>query len=272
MTNARFSQGHHESVLASHGVRTAQDSAAYLLPSLRPGMRVLDVGCGPGTITLDLAALVGSTGLVVGIEPSEAPLGVARRNAEDRGDARTRFEVGDVFALDEALGRFDVVHAHQVLQHVGDPVAALRAMAAATVPGGLVAARDVDYGSVSIFPELPELGRWLALYRAVARALGTEPDAGRRMRAWAEAAGFEGATVTASVWAFADPSSRAWWGGMWSRRILESDIARHAVELGLADRPELEAISRAWSTWASSPDGWIALTHGEVLARTPTQA
>lgn len=269
MTEARYSQGHHDSVLASHNVRTVDDSAAYLRPHLAAGMRVLDVGCGPGSITLDLGRIVGPAGQVIGIEPVEAPLEAARRLAAELGDERTRFETGDVYALEYEPRSFDVVHAHQVLQHLGDPAGALRAMAALVRPGGIVAVRDVDYASISVYPELPELTDWLGLYRDVARANGTEPDAGRRMRAWGNAAGLGDATITASTWVFADPERRAWWGGMWERRILESDIARHAVEFGFADRERLEAISRAWRRWADDPDAWIGLTHGELLAVVP---
>ena len=94
-----YLHGHHPSVLASHGARTAADSAAYLLPHLHDGLQVLDVGCGPGTITLDLAAAVGPSGVVVGVENVEGPLAHARRNAAARGDLRTRFELADVMAL-----------------------------------------------------------------------------------------------------------------------------------------------------------------------------
>ena len=120
---ARYLHGHAPSVLASHTVRTAENSCSYLLPHLREGMRVLDIGCGPATITLDLAERVGASGQVTGIEPLAETLELGRAEAARRGDTRTRFEVGDVFALPYDDGSFDVVHAHQVLQHLTDPVA-----------------------------------------------------------------------------------------------------------------------------------------------------
>src|SRR5215468_6429208 len=107
-----YTHGHHESVLRSHRWRTAENSAAYLLPSLRRGMSVLDVGCGPGTITVDLARRV-APGSVVGVDREEAPLVEARELAVDVPNLE--FVVGDVYALQFAGASFDLVHAHQVL-------------------------------------------------------------------------------------------------------------------------------------------------------------
>ena len=122
-----YTHGHAPSVLRSHTSRTVANSAAYVIPHLRPGARVLDVGCGPGTITADLAARV-APGEVVGIEPTSGPLEDARAHAAAAGVPNVTFALGDVYALDYPDGAFDIVHAHQVLQHLGDPVAALREM------------------------------------------------------------------------------------------------------------------------------------------------
>src|SRR3954471_11847734 len=158
----RYTHGHADAVLQSHRWRTVENSAAYLAPSLRPGLDVLDVGCGPGTITVDLAERV-APGRVVGLDVSPDPLDEARALAAAR-DVQVTFEVGDVYALAADDGSFDVVHAHQVLQHLTDPVAALREMARVCQPGGVLAVRDVDYGNISWFPEEPALRRWLTLY------------------------------------------------------------------------------------------------------------
>src|SRR5690606_8133517 len=176
--------GHHESVLRSHAWRTAENSAAYLLGVLEPHMRILDIGCGPGTITADLAALV-PDGQVTGLDREPAILERARAVAEGRGLTNTGFTTGDVHALDFPDGTFSVVHAHQVLQHVGDPVRALREMRRVTGPGGFVAVRDSDYAAMTWYPGSSGMDRWLDLYRRVARANGGEPDAGRRLKSWA---------------------------------------------------------------------------------------
>ena len=261
-----YTHGHHESVLRSHRWRTADNSAAYLLPHLRPGLDLLDVGCGPGTITIDLARRL-EPGRVVGVDREPAPLEAGRVDAEAAGIPNVRFEVGDVYDLAFEDASFDVVHAHQVLQHLSDPVAALREMRRVRRPEGIVAARDSDYAAKTWFPADPRLDRWLALYHEVARANRGEPDAGRRIVSWARAAGFEDVAATASAWCFATPDDRAWWGGLWADRVTESAFAAQAVERGLSDRAELEAIAAAWRAWAAAPDGWFAVLHGEIVCR-----
>jgi SAM-dependent methyltransferase len=260
---ATYTHGHHESVLRSHTWRTAANSAAYLLPHLRPGMSLLDVGCGPGTITADLADLV-APGRVVGIDTSEDVIAQAAQ-AASAGRAGLTFAVADVHDLPE--GGFDVVHAHQVLQHLADPVGALAAMREACAPGGLVAARDSDYAAFTWYPEPPALADWQDLYHGVARANGGEPDAGRRLLSWARQAGFTEVTASASVWCFATPQDRAWWSGLWADRVTSSAFADHALSLGLATRADLERLSEGWREWGAHEDGWFAVVHGEIICR-----
>jgi ubiquinone/menaquinone biosynthesis C-methylase UbiE len=259
-----YTHGHHESVLRSHKWRTAENSAAYLLPHLVPGARVLDVGCGPGTITADLADLV-PRGHVTGIDASAEIIEQARAAGGDRPNLS--FAAGDAYALDYPDASFDVVHAHQVLQHLSDPVRALREMRRVTRPGGLVAARDGDYGAMTWYPESPALGKWQAFYRAVARSNGGEPDAGRRLHAWARQAGFAEITCSSSNWTFATGAERDWWGGLWADRSVKSAIAVAAKERGIAAPGDLERIAAGWRAWAADEDGWFLCPHGEILCR-----
>jgi SAM-dependent methyltransferase len=258
----QYTHGHHESVLRSHRSRTVENSAAYLIPWLRPGLDVLDVGCGPGTITVDLAARV-APGTVVGIDNEAQIVDVARESAGSA--ANVAFRVADVYALDLPDASFDVVHAHQVLQHLTDPVAALREMRRVCKPDGVVAARDSDYAAMTWYPEVPTLDRWLALYHDVTRSNDAEADAGRRLLSWANAAGFSGVRCSASAWCYATPAEREWWGGLWADRVVESRLADQAVERGLATAEELLAIANAWRAWTAAEDGWFAVLHGEIL-------
>src|SRR5262249_5297289 len=184
----RYPHGHHESVLRSHRWRTAANSAAYLVPHLRPGMSLLDVGCGPATLTAELAALV-APGRVTAVEASPHALEVAAAELAGRSVPNVELVLADAHTLGFADGSFDVVHAHQLLQHLADPVGALAEMRRVCRPGGIVAARDCDYAAFTWYPQLPELAEWLALDRRNARAGGGEPDGGRRLAARARGAG-----------------------------------------------------------------------------------
>jgi len=264
--HAVYTHGHHESVLRSHRWRTAENSAGYLLPRLRPGLTLLDVGCGPGTITSDLAALV-SPGRATAVEVTADALALARAEAAERGQPNIDFTVADVHELPFPADTFDVVHAHQVLQHVADPVAALRELRRVCKPGGLVAVRDSDYAAFTWFPAVPALDDWLALYRATARANGGEPDAGRRLRSWALAAGFTDLTATASAWCYSTPEEAAWWGGLWADRIVRSELAQRLQASGAATEDELARLADGWRAWAAADDAWFSVLHGEILAR-----
>ncbi len=266
-----YTHGHHESVLRSHRWRNAENSAAYLLTHLHPGLDLLDVGCGPGNLTRDLAQRV-APGRVVGLDASPDVISAARADADgdaeaDSGATAVEFRVGDIYALDLEDASFDVVHAHQVLQHLSDPVAALRELRRVARPDGVVAVRDSDYAAMVWAPPDPRLDRWLALYHEVTRHNRAEADAGRFLLGWAQQAGFATVTASTSTWTFADPATRSWWGSLWADRVTESALATQALAHGLADADELADMAAAFRAWAAAPDGFFAVLHGEVLAR-----
>ncbi|WP_345803330.1 methyltransferase domain-containing protein [Microbacterium sp. AZCO] len=262
----QYTHGHHESVLRSHEWRTVENSAAYLVPHLRPGLRVLDVGSGPGTITVDLAERV-APGRVTGLDVAADVVAKAAALAADRGLGNVDFATGDAYALDVEPGTYDIVHAHQVLQHLSRPVDALRDFRRILAPGGVVAARDVDYRGVIWYPEVPGLDEWHDVYLRVHRIVSGEPAAGRRLKAWAREAGFGEVESSASLWLFETPEAREWWGGAWADRALRSAFAEHALEHGVTDLAGLERIAEGWREWAVADDGWLLMPHGEILAR-----
>jgi ubiquinone/menaquinone biosynthesis C-methylase UbiE len=259
-----YTHGHHESVLRSHRWRTVENSAAYAAPYFVAGARVLDVGCGPGTITLDIAGRV-APGRVLGIDPAADVIAAAGESAS--GVDNVEFATGDVYALDFPDASFDVVHAHQVLQHLPDPIGALREMRRVCKPDGIVAARDSDYSAFTWYPLDPRLVAWLALYERIARANRGEPEAGRHLLEWANAAGFSAVQPGASAWCYATPDQRTWWGDLWADRMTTSAIAEQAEREGFATRADLEDMAAAWRSWAADPDAWFAVLHGEIICR-----
>lgn len=263
-----YTHGYGAAVLGSHRARTAANSAAHLLPHLRPGQRLLDVGSGAGTITAGLARIVGP-GNVTALEVAEESAALTRAELAAQGLDEVTVVVGDAQALDLPDDAFDVVHAHQVLQHLPRPVDALREARRVTRPGGLVAVRDSDYEGFRWFPEDARLDRWLTLYLAAARANGGTPDAGRRLLAWAHEAGFTDVTPGASTWLHATEESRAAWGATWSGRITSDPLAGQLEHEGLADAAVREDVARAFRDWAAHPDAWFVLLHGEILAISP---
>ena len=263
---ARYTHGHSAAVLSAHSRRGAADSAAYLLAHLRAGMDLLDVGCGPASITADLAERV-APGRVVALDAAAGALEAARATLRERGlSEQVEVTSGDVMALPFEDASFDIVHAHQVLQHLADPVGALAEMRRVTRPGGIVAVRDAVYSAMTWFPEPAGMERWRSVYMATARANGGEPDAGSRLLSWAREAGFTDVTASASTWCYATPADRAWQSQTWAQRSLTS-FGPRAVELGLADGADLETMAQAWRQWGASEDAWFVVVHGEVLAR-----
>jgi len=253
-------------VLRSHRWRTAANSAAYLLPILQPGMRLLDVGCGPGTLTIDLAARV-APAEVVGIDVNADVVAEAAGGARERGQDNVTFLAGDFRTADLPAASFDVVHAHQVLQHLRAPVAALVAMGRLAAPGGLIAVRDSDYASMVWHPDSEALTRWLGVYQAVTARNGADANAGRRLLAWASEAGLRDVVYTTSTWTFARPEDRSWWGELWAQRIVASALAEQAVDYGIASPAELQELAAGWREWAAAPRAVFVVTHGEVVAR-----
>src|SRR5262249_44836279 len=134
-------------------------------------------------------------------------------------------------------------------------------------PGGVVAARDGDYGGFRWFPESPALDEWLRLYQSLATHNGGHPDAGRRLRSWALGAGFPASSVTAgaSSGGFATHGGRRSWAETWADRTTKSSTADQYVRCGFAYAEELETVAAGWREWSQNPDGFFNVVHGEIV-------
>jgi len=267
-TRETYTHGHAPATVRQHGRRTADEAAAFLLPELRPGMRLLDVGCGPGSITRGLAERL-TPGQVIGVDLSADTLEAARRDAAARGITNLEYREGSVYELPFPDGSFDVAFAHQVLQHLREPDAALREMLRAVKPGGLVAAREVDWGTVAYWPTDPWIDRFVEVHFKTWYRNGGEPRMGRRLGALFNASEVVDLRITASLWCYATPAETVEWGESYAERLLTSPMGERAVEYGHASRADLEAMAAAFRAWAVHPDAFWTFVHVEALGRKP---
>ena len=265
MKSDSYTHGHHASVVQQHLRRTAEEAASFLLPKLTAQMRILDVGCGPGSISVGLARHV-PAGEVVAIDVAEEVLDVARQRAADEEVTNIRFEPASVYELPYEDAAFDAVYAHQVLQHLSDPVAALREASRVLKPGGMVAVRDADYGTMVEWPKSPEIGRWRDIYHAVAEANNADADAGRALPSWLRHAGFSAVEVFLDNWRFDDPETVRNWGESWAVRTTDSAFGKQAVQYGIATEVDLAEIAAGWRAWTTDPDAFFMFIHVGCLA------
>jgi ubiquinone/menaquinone biosynthesis C-methylase UbiE len=262
----KYTHGHAPATVRQHGQRTADEAAAFLLPDLRAGMSVLDVGCGPGSITRGLAERV-APGQVVGVDLSKETLEAASREAAARGLHNLRFQEGSVYELPFPDGAFDVAYAHQVLQHLHQRAAALKEMLRVVKPGGRLAIRDVDWETVAYWPRDPWIDRFVDVHFKTWYRNGGEPAMGRQLRALFNAAGVADTRVTASVWCYTTPDDTIAWGESYAERLLTSPMGGRMIEYGYASPADVEAMAAAFRAWAVHPDAAWTFTHFAALGR-----
>ncbi len=254
---------------AQLAVRKAKREAAFLLPHLRPGMRLLDVGCGPGSITLGLAQAV-FPGQVVGIDRQPAQIDSARALAVSRGIHNVRFEVATVYELPFASDSFDVAFANGVIMHLREPLRALCEMRRILRPGGIAAVRDPDWGTSVHAPMTPRLQQWIELAARVREFNGGNPYLARHYRQLLLDAGFvrTEASGTVNVAGSLDETRRH--GAFLQAQRL--GLAPTALGRGWLERAELEALSTEIDAWAVRPDAFAATTWCEALGWLTGQA
>lgn len=275
-TQPGYKQGYSKSTLSSHANRTAESDASFLLPHIKPTDKILDVGCGPGTITAGFAAYA-TQGSVLGTDISDAVLDRAREHVSSAGAApggsacEVFFQKADVLTgLPFPDGAFDVVYCSQLLPHLPPPDARLRAlreMRRVLRPGGVFASRDA--ADVLWYPRRLRLDE---LFNArLHRAVGVPGWAGEDMPALLRAAGFDPdgggkVRVGAGTTVFATPEERRWYAGGMAGRLNEGDPNRKSwAEAGFSDA-EMKETQAALLEWADTQDAWYLGVHSEVLA------
>ncbi len=251
-----------------HGGRTAARDAAFFLPHLRPGMRLLDCGCGPGSITVGLAQAV-APGEVVAVDIAEAQLMSARALADERGVRNIRFQLGSIYDLPLPDASVDAAFAHNVLEHLRAPDAALAELRRVLTPGGVVGIRDDDWGAYVLEPTTPlrELGFELIL-RVAEHNGGNFCSARHHVRRLREA-GFVAVAGYASAGGSGTTEPVDECAGALVRQMQDPAFAAVVLGEGWADRSTLEAIAADFRAWAESPDAFLAFIKCAAVGRRP---
>ncbi|KAI4115673.1 MAG: hypothetical protein LQ338_007824 [Usnochroma carphineum] len=267
-SQSTYLQGHSSEVIASHSARTVSNSAAFLLPHLQPHFSLLDVGCGPGTITSGFCAYL-PQGHVTGIDLGDSVVAHATSLHPSDKFSNLAFETGDILkGLKYDDKSFDVVYFHQTVLHLPDPIRAIKEARRVLKPGGLLAMRETD--RLNWYPELPGLSKYNDCLDRMLKSAGAPGLLGARgLHAWAREAGFdrERMDVGAGATVYSTPEERRWWGTVHIDRLRGEAVGGKMRELGLLGKDGLEEIVGDFERWIGDQDGWYAALQCEVVAR-----
>jgi ubiquinone/menaquinone biosynthesis C-methylase UbiE len=240
--------------------RWPDTEALFARVGLAPGMRCLDLGCGGGEVTLQMARMVAPDGSVTGIDMDGVKLGLGRQEAARRGLENVEFRQLNVLDWAEP-GGYDVVYSRFLLQHLSDPLALLRRMWAAVRPGGVLAVEDADFGGWCCHPPNEALDFFARAYQQVLQRRGGDDTAGRKLYGYFLAAGIPGpqVAVVQSVWTEGEEKTLAWStldataAAIVSERLATEDevtAALAALERYTADPRTLIGGPRTFQLWS----------------------
>jgi SAM-dependent methyltransferase len=247
-------------------LRTVNRDAALVVRHLRPGMRVVDFGCGAGSLTCGFAELV-APGDVLGFDISEDAIGRAKALAEQSGLTNVQFSVANINDLDLPVESFDIAHFSGVLMYLKQPKRALELAFRCLKSGGMLAAREAQKAGDWFAGPCAES---IALYFKVAvegqRTRGGDPFLGMRLNALARDAGFAGLEATPSYSAGLSNVKATGTAMLSTLRLPE--FRATALQCGIsADR--FERLADEISTWADSEDSIAAFAECTVVGWKP---
>ena len=265
--STEYTMGYSEDFLQMLHRRSAQTHAAYLLPHLRPGMRLLDFGCGPGTISVGLARLV-DPGELHGIDLEESQILMARAAAEAGGHTNATFHVGDVTALPFEDDSFDVAHCHAVLMHIPDTQAVLSEVKRVLKPGGIIASREMIGASSFMAPDFGNSDAWATFVQLIA-ANGGHPEMGKELKGELLEAGFTDIRASASFDFFGTHEDVAFFHAVATGWFFSDEVIGAATKFGLATQEQFDAWRTATDEWRDHAESVGAIGFGEAIASKP---
>jgi SAM-dependent methyltransferase len=261
----QYTMGYGPAATAIMAERTAQSHAAFLLPYLKPGMSLLDCGCGPGTITVGFAEVV-APGEVVGTEIEEAHVVLARANAAKHRVTNVQFKAANLYQLPFDGGSFDAVFISAVLSNLSEPLRGLHEALRVLKPGGVIGIKEFDHGGDFIYPSDPALEKYAECYLRMRRDNGHDPETGRKIGALLLEAGFADLKFAAVYESFADPKRAGAFANV-SAGLLAEGWGETFVTRGWATTAEIEEMRAAWQKFAASPGAIFAAAWCEAVAR-----
>jgi SAM-dependent methyltransferase len=237
--------------------RRAAEAADFFLPHLRPGMRVLDCGCGPGSITVDLATAV-APGEVTGIDIEQSQLDTARALAAERGVENVQFELANIYGLPFPDASFDAVFAHTVVEHLAQPERAFAEVRRIVKPLGIFGVRDPDYSTWRMQPASPGLGEFVELVLRVQEFNGGSPYYAPRQRGLLLEAGFARTEGGASAMHMGRRDQMDFAQPLMQEQFSEAAFIDAASQCGY-DLAALQQLLDEVVAWSARPDAFWAL-------------
>lgn len=263
-----YSGGYDPLLLRGLSRREATRDAAFFVPHLRPEMKILDCGCGPGGISLGLAALV-PAGSVTGVDIEPGQLELGRIEAVQRRLPNVSFEQASLYELPFADASFDAVLAHAVVYHLGQPGTAVLEMKRVLRPGGVLGLRDADIDGDVYHPENPLLQKFWSLAGQVSAAGGADMRFGRKQRALLRECGFQEIRASASYDSYGDAQSVEGFSRFWAD-VFMTQHREGILAAGWVSAQELEGLTDAMRAWGRDPDAFYARCRCEVIGLRPT--
>jgi ubiquinone/menaquinone biosynthesis C-methylase UbiE len=250
-----YTPGYSDAAVRYMKRRHAARDAAFLLPLLKPGMTLLDCGCGPGTITVGLAEAV-SPGQVTGVDLEPSQIALAEQTARDHGLKNARFQTASVYQLPFPDQAFDAVFSHALFEHLADPLTATREVRRVLKPGGIAGISSPDWSGNLMAPSDPAMEQAIKAYWQLQRLNGGNPFVGRGLGQLLQAAGFARISLTAMY-------------DCYEEIALFIELLANRFEAERDKLADVDKHCKAMRAWAKQPAAMFAQSFVEAVGYAP---